>query len=199
MILKAENLKFKYPKEDYVINNLSFSIEAGEVVGIFAPSGFGKTTLVKLLAGYLKPESGSITLNGQPIKTSGYYPIQLIFQHPEKAINPKWKMSKVLSESGIPVDKGLMDTMGIKEEWLNRWPSELSGGELQRFCLLRALTPETKFLIADEMTTMLDAITQAEIWNTALNFGKKHNLGILAISHHMELLNQFCHRIVNLD
>ena len=68
--------------------------------------------------------------------------------HPEKSVNPKWKMDKILKEAFEP-SKELLDDMGIKKEWLKRWPSELSGGELQRFCVVRALSQETKFLIAE--------------------------------------------------
>ena len=131
------------------------------------------------------------------LSKKGYSPVQLIFQHPEKSVNPKWKMDKILKEAFEP-SKELLDDMGIKKEWLNRWPSELSGGELQRFCVVRALSPETKFLIADEMTTMLDAITQAQIWNVVLEHVKKYNIGLIVISHEKALVNRICDRIVDL-
>ena len=67
-------------------------------------------------------------------------------------------------KDGNPI-KRCLELLGIDQEWLERWPNELSGGELQRFCVARALGPNTRFLIADEMTTMLDAITQAQIWH----------------------------------
>ena len=91
----------------------------------------------------------------------GFKPVQLIYQHPEKVMNPKWKMSQVLAESWDVKDEDLAQ-FGIQKSWLTRFPQELSGGELQRFSVLRSLNPNTKFLIADEMTTMLDAITQAQ-------------------------------------
>ena len=84
-------------------------------------------------------------------------------------------------------------------KWLNRWPSELSGGELQRFCVLRALSPKTKFLIADEMTTMLDAITQAQIWNVVIDYCKKNSIGLIVISHDKDLVNIVCDRVINLE
>ncbi|WP_332843321.1 ATP-binding cassette domain-containing protein [Paraclostridium sp. AKS73] len=124
--------------------------------------------------------------------------MQLIFQHPEKAVNPKWKMSQILTESFNP-PKELLDYIGIKYEWLNRYPNELSGGELQRFCVIRALSKDTKFLIADEMTTMLDAITQAQIWNVVLDYIKKNNIGLIVISHEKALIQRICDRVVNLE
>ena len=95
--------------------------------------------------------------------------------------------------------KELLEDMGIKKEWLNRWPSELSGGELQRFCVIRALSPKTRFLIADEMTTMLDAITQAQIWDVVLDYAKKNDIGVIVISHEKALVDKICDRVVNLE
>ncbi|MGI6679169.1 MAG: ABC transporter ATP-binding protein [Dehalobacterium sp.] len=198
MRLKAEKISFKYNEERYILKDVDFSVESGEIVGLMAPSGFGKTTLAKILAGYEKPHSGQIILEGCPYSKKGYNPVQLIFQHPEQAVNPLWKMSKIVSEAGPPSRK-LMDAMGIKESWLNRWPTELSGGELQRFCVLRVLTEKTKFIIADEMTTMLDPITQAQIWEVVINFAQEHHIGIVVISHELSLVRKICHRIVDLE
>ena len=100
--------------------------------------------------------------------------------------------------NGKETSKEILDDMGIKKEWLNRWPSELSGGELQRFCVVRALSPETKFLIADEMTTMLDAITQAQIWDVVLKHVKKYNIGLVVISHEKALIDRICDRVIDL-
>ncbi len=92
--------------------------------------------------------------------SKGFNPVQLVFQHPEKAVNPRWQMHRILKESSGQ-KYSLYRSLVIEEFWMNRWPNELSGGELQRFCVARALTPQTMVLIADEMATMLDAITQA--------------------------------------
>lgn len=197
MQLKAQSINFKYRDDEYILKDIDFTINSGEVVGLVAPSGFGKTTLAKILAGYEKPESGTVTIDGQKNNKKGYSPVQLIFQHPEKSVNPRWKMDKILKEAYIP-SKEILDDMGIKKEWLNRWPSELSGGELQRFCVVRALSPETKFLIADEMTTMLDAITQAQIWDVVLKHVKKYNIGLVVISHEKALIDRICDRVIDL-
>ena len=197
MQLRAEKINFKYKEDKYILKDIDFTIKSGEVVGLVAPSGFGKTTLAKILAGYENPERGTVTIDGEKITNKGYNKVQLIFQHPEKSVNPRWKMDKILKEAYLP-SKELLDDMGIKKEWLNRWPSELSGGELQRFCVVRALSPETKFLIADEMTTMLDAITQAQIWNVVLNHVKKHNIGLVVISHEKALIDRICDRVIDL-
>lgn len=197
MRLKAENISYKYQPGNYVLENINFEIESGEVVGINAPSGYGKTTLAKILAGYLTPEKGQVSLEGIDWRKGGYNPVQLIFQHPEKAVNPKWKMRKVLEETEMPSDQ-ILEAMGIQRGWLDRWPSELSGGELQRFCVARVLSEQTRFLIADEMTTMLDAITQAQIWQTVLDYARNHEIGVIVISHDQALMKRICDRIVNL-
>ena len=198
MQLKASKINFKYNEDRYVLKDIDFYVNSGEVVGLVAPSGFGKTTLAKILAGYITPESGEVVIEGCRREKNGYNPVQLIFQHPEKSVNPKWKIKKIINESFTP-SKELIEAMGIKEGWMNRWPSELSGGELQRFCVIRALSPKTKFLIADEMTTMLDAITQAQIWNVVLDYAKKNDIGVVVISHEKALVHKICDRVVNLE
>ena len=86
--------------------------------------------------------------------------------------------------------------MGIEREWLTRWPSELSGGELQRFCIARVLREETRFLICDEISTMLDAITQAQVWHSLLAMSEGYGFGMLVITHNIELAKQVCDRIL---
>ena len=198
MLLKAEKINYKYRGDNYILTDIDLSVESNEIVGVIAPSGFGKTTLAKILAGYIKPDKGEVILEGYDNKKNNYNPVQLVFQHPEKSVNPKWKMKKILNEAYEPEEK-MIEAMGIKKEWLNRWPSELSGGELQRFCVLRALSPGTKFLIADEMTTMLDAITQAQIWNVVINYCKKNEIGLIVISHDKDLVYNICDRVINLE
>ena len=124
--------------------------------------------------------------------------MQLIYQHPEYAVNPKWKMHQVVTEAW-DIDLETLDAFGIKEEWLTRWPSELSGGELQRFCIARALGEKTKFLIADEMTTMLDAVTQAYIWNIVVAQVRKRGIGMIVVTHNHALAERVCDRILDFE
>lgn len=204
MRLRASDIVFGYGKGKKVLRDVDLTVEEDEVVGLMAPSGSGKSTLAKILAGFIRPEQGEVVLEEKkdggytPVPAAcGYAPVQLIFQHPEKAVNPKWKMKKVLEETGMP-SAGLLTAAGIKNEWLGRWPAELSGGELQRFCVVRALNDRTKFLIADEMTTMLDAITQAQIWKLVLSYAREHKIGVVVISHEKELVDRLCTRVVRL-
>ncbi|MFP7298493.1 ABC transporter ATP-binding protein [Neobacillus niacini] len=198
MLLEAINVGFGYQKNSWTFRHINLSIKRGEIVGLVGPSGIGKTTLGRILAGYERPLEGAVKLNGFHLPRNGYHPVQLVFQHPEKAVNPKWRMKDILREGWNP-DVELLERLGIEEEWLNRWPNELSGGELQRFCVARALGPETKFLIADEMTTMLDSITQAQIWQVVLDMAKVRNMGILVISHEPRLLDRLCSRIIDIS
>ena len=199
MQLKAENISFRYTnKSPWILNDISMEIQEGERVAIVGPSGYGKSTLAKILAGYEKATSGQILLNDKPLPDKGFCPVQMVYQHPELAVNPRWKMEKILNECWRP-DKELLDRMGIESSWLTRWPSELSGGELQRFCIARVLSPETRFLICDEITTMLDVITQAQIWKLLLEISEKRNLGMLVITHNMALAEKVCTRIINLQ
>jgi len=128
----------------------------------------------------------------------GYNPVQLIYQHPQAAINPRRKLRETLNEAWVP-DDALLSDMGIEKPWLDRYPTELSGGELQRFCIARALGPKTKYLIADEMSTMLDAITQAQIWERLLRILDGRNVGLLAVTHSMDLAGFVCTRVVSFE
>ncbi|SMD16606.1 ABC transporter ATP-binding protein [Sporomusa malonica] len=197
MLLEANNIGYYYGTRQWVLSGVTIQIAAGEVVGLVGPSGYGKTTLGRILAGYETPCEGQVLLNGLSLPKVGYNPVQLVFQHPEKAVNPRWRMKETLNEGGEP-DADIVKALGIQQSWLNRWPNELSGGELQRFCVARALTTKTHFLVADEMTTMLDAITQAQLWRVVLDFAKHNDIGILVISHEERLISRLCHKVIDL-
>lgn len=198
MVLQAKNVSFRY-KEDgpLILENLSFEVREGERVGLRGKSGIGKTTLCRLLAGYEKPASGEILLDGRPIMNyRGYCPVQMIWQTPEHAVNPRRKMKTVLEE-GDQISAHIVEGLGIEPDWKERFPAELSGGELQRFCIARALGERTRFLLADEISTMLDLITQSQIWNFLLEEAERRNLGLVAVSHSDALLERVCTRIVD--
>lgn len=199
MPLEAKNVYFRYDrKQHWVLENCSFTMKRGEKVALFAPSGFGKTTLAMLMAGYPKPQAGQILLDGKPLPKKGLCPVQLIYQHPEKAINPRWRLKRVLEESGY-LQETVLGAVGIERAWLDRFPGELSGGELQRFCVARALMSGAEYLICDEISTMLDVITQAQIWNMILKQAKEQNMGILAVTHNRYLAERIADRVYDLS
>lgn len=196
-VLEVKNVSFRYGNGPWILKDVSMEIEQGERVVILGPSGYGKSTLAKIIAGYLEPLSGKVLWNNHDLPQNCFCPIQLIYQHPEKALNPRWKMKKSLFEAGEPSEEVLRQ-IGIQEKWYDRWPNELSGGELQRFCVARVLKPETRLLIADEMTTMLDALNQAHIWNFILEYAEKHGMSIIAITHNKFLAEKLATRIISI-
>lgn len=198
MRLEAESVWFSYGRQT-VLSGVSLSLEQGERVGLWAPSGQGKTTLCRLLAGYERPQKGRVLLEGKPLSAYGTpCPVQMVWQHPETVVDPLLPLGKTLAEAAPP-DPRLLEALHIQEGWLSRFPSELSGGELQRFCIARALRPETRFLLCDEITAMLDLVTQAQIWEFLLDVASRRDLGLLIVSHQSLLLEKLCTRIEQLD
>ena len=201
MTLEAHNLTFYYRnrKKNPIIDNFELTIPPGERVGLKGPSGRGKTTLCRLLAGYERPKQGQVLLDGKPVSEyRGACPVQMVWQHPETAADPLLKLKETMAEAG-GIDKRLVEKLHIEREWMERYPSELSGGELQRFCLARALRPETKILLCDEITAMLDLVTQAQIWEFLLEESRRREMGMLVVSHSAALLEKVCTRIITLD
>ena len=200
MILEAKNLTFRYRRRGQapVLEGINFTLESGERVGLSAPSGRGKTTLCKLLAGYERPAKGEILLDGRPLSQyRGACPVQMIGQHPETMLDPLLPLETSLKEAGR-VDERLLEELHIQSQWLRRYPQELSGGELQRFCIARALGPKTRYLLCDEISAMLDLITQAQVWEFLLREAEQRNLGLLIVSHSATLLERVCTRLETL-
>ncbi len=200
MVLEAKHISFQYGKDSrQILEDFSLRIESHERVGIAAPSGFGKTTFCKILSGYEEPGRGEILLDGRPLSSYGRYcPVQMIWQHPEQGVNPRLRMREVLKE-GDGIEDRILQGLGIEEDWKNRFPAEISGGEMQRFCIARALGKRTKFLLADEISTMLDLITQSQIWSFLMEEVERREIGLLAVSHSMPLLESVCTRICDLS
>ena len=196
MILEADHITLYYRRKDVpVLKDISLSVASGERVGLKAPSGRGKTTLCRLLAGYERPVKGQVLLDGKLLKDyRGICPVQMVWQHPETVVDPLLRLKTTLDEAGH-VEQRLLDHLHIEEEWLDRYPSELSGGELQRFCLARALNPAVRFLLCDEISAMLDLVTQAQIWNFLLDEAGRRDLGLLIVSHDDALLERVCTRV----
>ncbi|MES2870861.1 MAG: ATP-binding cassette domain-containing protein [Pseudomonadota bacterium] len=175
-------------------DSVSFQVRSGERQGISAPSGFGKTTLGRVLAQWQTATSGSITVGGKPLPKKGYCPIQLVPQHPELTFNPYRTTGESLRDAWSP-DGAWLERLAVKADWLTRRPDELSGGELARIALLRALDPRTRYLIADEVTAQLDAHIQAQVWQVLLEEVKRRELGLIVFSHNKALLEKVCTNI----
>lgn len=201
MSLEAKQLTFGYRGKNRkrVLESVDLTVAPGERVGLAGPSGRGKTTLCKLLSGFETPDGGTVLVDGKPLRDyRGICPVQMIWQHPETAVDPLMKLGDTLREGG-PVEDELLEALHIQHAWLERYPAELSGGELQRFCIARALRPGVKYLLCDEVTAMLDLITQAQIWTFLLEQAEQRALGLVIVSHNTPLLERLCTRIQDLD
>jgi len=185
-------------------------IQQGETVGLIGRSGSGKSTLGALLAGLAAPTAGAIFYMGKPVR----YPykgqlrrkIQLLDQHPDQAFDPAYMLGASLQEvyqiNALEFSHKTLLTkleeFGLYAEHLRRYPSQLSGGELQRAALFRLLVLEPDLLVLDEPTSMLDVISQAQIIDLLCSVQRQNNTSYLFISHDLELVNRICHRIYRL-
>lgn len=195
-MLTAHRLSFRYgPGSPWILRDVDLAIGPGEVVGLSGPSGQGKSTLGRLLAGHLKSSGGIVKLDDGTIP-SGFSPVQYLHQSPIFATDPRWRISRIIAEAWTP-DEAIRKELGIDESWLDRFPHEISGGELQRVALLRALAPGVRYLVADEITSMLDPVAQVDIWQFLLK-RVRQGLGILAISHDHALLDRIATRVVTI-
>ncbi len=188
-MLEACSVSFAYPQGPPILEDVSLAVASQQRLYVQAPSGTGKTTLCRLLAGFQRPSSGEVLVEGKPLPLRGLCPVQLIGQHPEHALDPRMRMKDSLLEAGA-LDEGLLERLGIQRRWLSRFPHELSGGELQRFCIVRALMANPRYLIADEISTMLDAVTQARIWHVLLEEVHQRNLGLVFTTHSTALADR---------
>ncbi|ABZ78264.1 ABC transporter related [Shewanella halifaxensis HAW-EB4] len=167
----------------------------GEVLGISGPSGVGKSSLASVLAGMITADVELLELPMRQVNQAN--PVQWLIQQSEFAFNPRLTLKASLNESW----KGeaylpLLSEYGLEASWLARRPNQLSGGQLQRFNLIRALVPTTEYLICDEVTAHLDMVTQAEFWQQLLVCAKRRNIGLLVISHDEYLLNAICQQVI---
>lgn len=197
MKLEVKDVSYSYDNHKTILDHINLTVESHERVGILAPSGIGKTTLCKIMAGYLKPDQGEILVDGNPLPKKGYCPVQMIWQHPEKAVNPRLKLKEIIAD-GDNVEPRIIQELGIEHDWMNRYPQELSGGELQRFCIARALGERTRFILADEISTMLDLITQSQIWEFLLKEVKRREIGLIVVSHSEPLMQAVSTRTISL-
>ena len=226
MSLVADNVSFSYQDGHEILKDFSLSVDPNERVALQAPSGTGKTTLCQLLAGYLRPQAGEVLVDGAPVLNrrgllrrvpAGPRPVQLIRQHPEQAFDPLVRLGRSVTEGLLFSDgttqakrgrndraleqlraSGLLERFGVREAWFGRFPHELSGGELMRLCLVRALLAQPRYLVCDEMTAMLDAVTQAALWREVLEIADRRAMGLVIVSHSPALVRRLATRIAPL-
>jgi peptide/nickel transport system ATP-binding protein len=186
------------------VDGVSFSVQVGEIIAIVGESGSGKSTLARLLLRLMEPTGGQILLHGQDV-TKLHHPaelklywqkVQAVFQDPFAAFNQFYTNNRVLGRSldvlgrRIPKAERLQrSTNALIEvgldpaDTLDKWPHQLSGGQVQRVMIARALMVSPELLVADEPTSMLDASLRVTVLNLLMDLRKRHNMTILFITH----------------
>lgn len=179
------------------VDHVSFSIAKGEIFGLLGESGSGKTTIAQLTAGFQKPTSGRITVNGR---------MQMVFQNPAESLPPRMKVINALIEGMCYHSKAkkeemqrraleVLELVGLDETYARRYPGELSGGQCQRVAIGRAIMLPPDLLICDEVTSALDVSVQAQIISLLRELQQSLGMSILFITHDIALAGVFCDKI----
>ncbi len=195
------------------VQNVSFTINRGERIGLVGESGSGKSTLGRLILGLTAPSSGSIVLDRQPVLSGNRASMvrtrklaQLVFQDPYSALNPQMRIGNALEEVLMHLGEraenaktraiNLLIEVGLKPEDALRYPRSFSGGQRQRIVIARALAMEPEFLVLDESVAALDVQIQRAILDLLATIGDRRKLTFLFISHDLGVIQSFCNRIL---
>ncbi len=197
------------------VNNVSFSINTGEILGVVGESGCGKSTLARLILRLIEPDRGSVEFNGTDILKMSKKQLrlqrrhmQMVFQDPYSAMDPRYTIFRSLSEpyqiQGVKLDGedrhqkivDLLELVGLSSEHGYAYPHELSGGQKQRADIARALSLNPEFIVLDEPTAALDVSVQAQIIKLLEGLRERLKLTFLFISHDLSLVSYFCDRVI---
>ena len=210
-ILKLENVSFAYPNSDVVLSDFSLSVSTGEFLGIIGPSGAGKTTIFRILSGYLKPQTGRIFIKGKELKTlshsersrtmafvpQGIYTAlpYTVWQIVEMGrVSRSYKMSG-LNPKDIDAIKEALDFVKMYK-YAPRYFNSLSGGEKQRVLIAMALAQDPEILLLDEPTASLDIGLKSHLMNLLRKLNYEKGITIATISHDIQLSASFCDKLV---
>lgn len=191
-----------------VLKGISFSISAGECVGLVGESGSGKSTISRLILGLEKQDKGSICIEGKRVSEwikENKGQMSVVFQDYTSSANPRYKISDIIGELLKAFGKNeeihdkvehLLEKVGLPLSVANRYPHELSGGQLQRVCIARAISMYPRLLILDEAISSLDVSVQAQIMELLYKIKKEMNMTILFIAHDLQAVAHLCDKVM---
>lgn len=223
-LLEVEGLTKRFPTSRNVIgrptswisavDDVSFSVEAGETLAIVGESGAGKSTAGRLVLRLIEPDEGSIIFEGRDVRALGKKELigarrrmQMVFQDPYSSMDPRMTIGDAIGEPLLvhhrtPADErrrraaDLLDRVGLRSQLLDRYPGELSGGQLQRAAIARALTLEPSMIVADEAVAALDASVRAQVLNLMADLQEELGLTYLFITHDLALVEVIADRVM---
>ena len=188
LVLSIDSLDFGYTKDRLLYRDFSLDLKRGEIISIVGKSGSGKSTLFELISGNLKPLKGSIT--------SGK--IAWVFQDPYSSFHPSYSIVEQIADvASLDGLEDIISDMGIEPTLVEKYPHQLSGGELQRCSILRALLMKPDIILCDEPTSALDNLIQLDVMKLMLKY--LNRVGILLITHDMDLAKWSSDTIVSIE
>ena len=206
-ILDVQHVKKRFGSR-ILLTDVNFSVEAGEILAIIGLSGCGKSTLAKIIARLTDFDGGKVILCGKDISNAVgndfYRDMQMIFQNPEESFDPRRTLGASIAEPiknfGVKASVSeLLTRVGLPNEYFNRFPREISGGECQRAAIARAISINPKLLICDEATSALDVTIQAKIVALIKNLCVERRISCIFITHDLKIAKKIANRVLVLE
>jgi len=222
-LLSVRNLRKEFPIRKGVfarqvgsvkaVNDVSFDVARGETLGVVGESGCGKTTTGRTILRLIEPTSGEVRFEGRDVRSMGTSELralrremQIIFQDPVSSLNPRMTVGAIIREgltihelaegaAAVARVRQLLEEVGLRAEYSNRYPHEFSGGQRQRIGIARALSVEPKFIVCDEPVSALDVSVQAQVINLLGDLQREHDLTYMFIAHDLSVVEHIADRV----